>query len=616
MIIVGLHIGHDASIAIIRDGILIGTTAMERLSRVKKASRIEKEQLELFLGNWGYTINDVDHFSISTWTKDLVSWLDIYSPYEQRYPLSTFGTWKKETPILNHFDDEYSERVEKTEWGFTLPNIIHRVCEPYTSDDIEIETRFEINIRIEGYDKTWKGWFIDHHLAHAASTYFTSDFDQAAVFTVDASMHHAEACSGYYIARGNLIQPFRNPGYMLGNFYDVATEHLGIGPGTTKAGSMMGLAAYGRIKRKAYDKWKEWTAPLNERKWERVEHRFTDWLFMQISGRYPMPLREQRPEIVNEQPGWWHFNRGWQYPYTKAESETQEGMDIAATIQFITERSLVQYSQDLYEETKTENGGNLCVAGGTFLNCNANYKIQTETDFDRMHMFPACGDDGTAAGSALYVTHALQDWPRQKYSTADLAYTGITWINYEESLPPNAKDLDLDIIADYLNDDKIICWYDGRSENGPRALGHRSFIASPKNPKMKDILNSRVKFREWYRPFAPIVLQEKAQDWFVMDFDSPYMLHTVPCKRPFEIPSAVHIDNTARVQTLTKEHNEKLYTLIEKFEERSGIPIIINTSLNVKGEPIVETPDDVLKLFRESDVDVLVINNQMWVKNE
>ena len=133
---------------------------------------------------------------------------------------------------------------------------------------------------------------------------------------------------------------------------------------------------------------------------------------------------------------------------------------------------------------------------------------------------------------------------------------------------------------------------------------------------MKDILNSRVKFREWYRPFAPIVLQEKAQDWFVMDFDSPFMLHTVPCKRPFEIPSAVHIDNTARVQTLTKEHNEKLYTLIEKFEERSGIPIIINTSLNVKGEPIVETPDDVLKLFRESDVDVLVINNQMWVKNE
>ena len=132
---------------------------------------------------------------------------------------------------------------------------------------------------------------------------------------------------------------------------------------------------------------------------------------------------------------------------------------------------------------------------------------------------------------------------------------------------------------------------------------------------MKDILNARVKFREWYRPFAPIVLKERAAEWFRMDFESPYMLHTVPCKRPFDIPAAVHIDNTARVQTLAQEHNPKLYKLIEKFEERTGIPIVINTSLNVKGQPIVETPPDVVKLFNESDVDVLVINNQMWTKN-
>ena len=133
---------------------------------------------------------------------------------------------------------------------------------------------------------------------------------------------------------------------------------------------------------------------------------------------------------------------------------------------------------------------------------------------------------------------------------------------------------------------------------------------------MKDTLNSRVKFREWYRPFAPIVLEERASEYFAMDFTSPFMLHTVPCKKPYDIPEAVHIDNTARVQTLSREHNEKLYTLIEKFEEKSGVPVVINTSLNVKGQPIVETPDDVIKLFNESDVDVLVINDQMWVKNE
>tara|TARA_R100000541_G_scaffold59167_1_gene72143 strand:- start:962 stop:1591 length:630 start_codon:yes stop_codon:yes gene_type:complete len=202
--------------------------------------------------------------------------------------------------------------------------------------------------------------------------------------------------------------------------------------------------------------------------------------------------------------------------------------------------------------------------------------------------------------------------PREKYTTAQLAYTGVNW--YDKHLE-DGVDLDLDVVAKYLNDNKIVCWYDGASENGPRALGHRSFLASPKNNSMKDKMNARVKFREWYRPFAPIVLAEKAQEWFVMDFETPYMLHTVPCKKPFDIPAAVHIDNSARVQTLTKDHNEKLYTLIERFEAVSGVPILINTSLNVKGEPIVESPTDAMDLFKRSDVDVLVINNRMWIKD-
>jgi carbamoyltransferase len=330
-----------------------------------------------------------------------------------------------------------------------------------------------------------------------------------------------------------------------------------------------------------------------------------------LSGRFPI-AEKLRSDIINEKPGHWHYTREWQEPFTNEESTTQEAMDIAATIQFTAERSLVDYSQQLFEESKEFNGGNLCVAGGTFLNCNANYKIQTETGFERMHMFPACGDDGTAAGSALWLLHGYFGAPRQSYTTSDLAYTGVHW--YDGHIE-GGQPLDLDFIAQQLNEDKIICWYDGKSENGPRALGHRSFLASPKNYKMKDTLNARVKFREWYRPFAPIVLSEKAQDWFVMDFESPYMLHTVPCKRPFEIPAAVHIDNSARVQTLTRDHNPKLYELIERFEAISGIPIVINTSLNVKGEPIVESPDDVLKLFNESDVDILVINDRMWQKN-
>lgn len=610
MLILGLHTGHDAAIALVKDGRLVGTTSIERFSRFKKDSFIDRAYVEFFLEAYGYTLEDVDEFTFSTFDNGQIPWIKIYSPFDQKYPLSQYGTWHRENNALNHLEE--TPRVEKTPFGYTLPDVIQRTSMPFTSSDIDTHNYFRLNIRIEGIDKTFNGMFVDHHFAHAASAFYTSDFEESAIFTVDASMHDTEACSGFFVGRGNTLQQFRNPGYMYGNFYDIATEHLGVGPGVTKAGTLMGLAAYGRISKNAYDNWKEWTAPQYSRKGDRVEHRYIDWLFTQISGRFPYVLNRRRTDILNKKPGAIEgYTREWQEPFTNEESVTQEGMDIAADIQFVAERSLVEYSQQLFEETKSFNRGNLCVAGGTFLNCNANYKIKTETDFENMHMFPACGDDGTAVGSALWLAHAWYEFPRQKYTTADLAYTGIIW---DDSHLEGGQPLDLDVIAEKLNDDKIVCWYDGRSENGPRALGHRSFIVSPKNPKMKDVLNSRVKFREWYRPFAPIVLKEKANDWFVMDFESPFMLHTVPTKRPFDIPSAVHIDNTARVQTLDEAHNPKLYDLISRFEKVSGIPVVINTSLNVKGEPIVETPNDAMRLFTESDVDVLVINNRMWFK--
>jgi len=606
MLIVGLHLGHDAAIALVKDGRLVGTTSIERYTRVKKDMYMQKEHLEMFLSGFGHKIEDVDIFTLTAWSKSMAPFMDIYSPYGHRYPLAQFGTWAAQNNILNHLGE--FPRVENKQHGYSLPDLIQRTERPYSSADINSTNNFPIVVKIKGIEKPFDGNFINHHLAHAASVFYTSDFDEAAIFTADASMHHPEACSGFFVGKGNIIQQFKQPGYMWGNFYDVATEHLGIGPGTTKAGSLMGLSAYGNVKQIGYDKWEEWTKPHHHQT-DQEYHRFIDYVFSQISGRYPYIKDRKRPELSN--PDGHHFNREWQYPYTKAESETQEGMDIAATIQYITERSLVKYSQELFEETKAFNGGNLCLAGGTFLNCNANYKIKTETDFDNVQIYPACGDDGTAAGSALVVAHQICKLPRQKYTTADLAYTGLTY----QTEGTDGQPLDLDVIAEALNNDKIVCWYDGGSENGPRALGHRSFLTSPKSTNMKDTLNSRVKFREWYRPFAPIVLEEKASEWFTMDFPSPYMLYTVPCKKPVEIPAAVHIDNTSRVQTLSRDHNPKLYNLIEKFEEKSGIPIVINTSLNVKGEPIVETPADAVRLYNESDVDVLVINNQMWVRD-
>jgi carbamoyltransferase len=201
------------------------------------------------------------------------------------------------------------------------------------------------------------------------------------------------------------------------------------------------------------------------------------------------------------------------------------------------------------------------------------------------------------------------DEPRVPLTPAECAYTGIEYPDINEGIPYDKK-----VIAKMLADSKIIAWFDGGSEFGPRALGHRSFLANPCDPKMKDVLNSRVKHREWFRPFAPIVVKERVMDWFDIPVESPYMLYTAPVKQPWKVPSITHIDGTARVQTLDREMNEKVYDLILELEKHTGVPIVLNTSLNVNGQPIVETPQEALDLFHNSDIDAIVINNRMLIK--
>lgn len=612
MNILGIHMGHDASISVIKNNRLEYSAPVERFTKRKKDDFIPLWVVENILEGVGLTFDDIDHIAMGYWAEWLCPWLKIYSPKGEKYPLRTFGTYDMESQIMNHLP-EYGSRPEYVEGlGYTLPKYIDRMMPPYGNSEISYHQSFRLNCVVEGYDKPISGFFVNHHTAHAASTFFTSDFKDAVIFTADASMHEHANCSGYFIGFGNQIQYLRYPGYMMGNFYDAATEWCGLGPGVIKAGVLMGLAAYGRVSKKAQDNWKKWTVPFWNRNSPNEDHFYVSWLFSQISGKFPY-IWYERPEIQNGEPDAHFYTKNHQMVYTREESTSQEVMNVAADVQYITERSLVEFSQQLYDETKTFNYGNLCTSGGIFLNCNANYKILKETEFERLHMFPACGDDGISAGAALFVLHHIHLVDRQKYTNADLAYLGFTYNYY-----PNSKyeelDLDLDVVAKEVSEGKIVCWYQGRSEVGPRALGNRSFITDPRRAEMKDILNSRVKFREWYRPFAPVVLNEHKEEWFDMDFESPFMLHTVPCKRPQEIPSAVHIDNTGRVQTLRREDNERFYDLISKFNDITGVPVVMNTSLNIKGRPIVESPDDAMKLFEESDVDMLVINNKMYFK--
>lgn len=611
MTILGIHSGHDASLALVRDGKLVCSISVERYSRRKKDDLLSRESLDRFLSDNSMTLDDVDTITMAYWNKGRTPWLDIYSPYGVNYPLSTMGTYNKESILLNHLDS-YDNKVMETDYGYTLPYYIDRIQPPYSSATITPMYTLGINCKIVGYDRVIPGVFVDHHMAHAAAAYYTSPFKNSAVMTVDASMHDPENCSGFYVGNDRILGVFREPGLMIGTFYDAATEFLGLGPGTTKAGVLMGLAAYGTVSGHVKENADKWTRPIWQRDSPVQDHQYIDWLFSQVTGKFPH-VAGLREEIVNEDPDAHFYNREWQSVWRKGDYNKQEVMDAAANIQYLLEYAMVKYAKILYDETKEFNGGNLCLAGGTTLNCNANYKILQETGFERIHFFPACGDDGVAVGSALYHLHRNQIYPRVNYSTSDISYLGIKY-DHQPVSKYEPRQLNLDVVADHIADGKVVCWYQGRSEFGPRALGNRSFITDPRRKEMKDILNSRVKFREWFRPFAPVVLAENKEEWFNMDFESPFMLHTVPCKRPQDIPSGVHVDGTARVQTLTRDHNPMFYDLISKFNDRTGVPVVLNTSLNVKGEPIVETPEDAMKLFDESDVDVLVINDTMYFK--
>ena len=617
MNILGIHTGHDAALSLVQDGKLIAAISMERFSRVKKDWKITEENLLKFLEYCGLTLDDINFVSMGFWEGNNMQYAKLYSPENKKYPLGIYGRNEIESGIMNHLD-EYSDsgsnnRVSYVEGlGYTLPDKIDRFRPPYSNSETTHVNNFSILLKLDFYDRPIPGYFVDHQVSHASSVYYTSPFKESMIFTADASMNMHWACSGYFWGVENKLNIFRNPGYTYGNYYDVATEYCGIGPGTTKAGTLMGLSSFGTVSQKARDNWEWWTRPFDERSGTEDMH-YCDWLFLQMSGRYPI-VQWLRPEIENKEPGWQHYNREYQMVYTKEESDSQEVMNISADIQYVAERSLVKYSQNLYDESNGMGDSNLCVAGGTFLNCNANYKIMTETSFERMHMFPACGDDGVSAGSALYVAHQLYNLPRHEYKNHELMYLGFQYM-YQPETTYEALDYDEKFVAEQISEGKIICWYQGRSEFGPRALGNRSFISDPRKKEMKDIMNSRVKFREWFRPFAPVILNEHKEEWFKMDFESPFMLYTVPCKKPQEIPSAVHIDNTSRVQTLRREDNTKFYDLINSFYEITGVPVVMNTSLNVKGEPIVETPEDVMELFENSDVDILVLNDKMYLKN-
>ena len=470
----------------------------------------------------------------------------------------------------------------------------------------------------EKYDSEENIFFSDHHLSHAASAFFPSPFDEAIVLTADGVGEWATTTVA--IGKENKLDIKKEIHFphSLGLLYSAFTYYTGfkVNSGEYK---LMGLAPYGK--------------PIFEDKIKQLIDIKADGTFRlnQKYFNYATGLT-----MTNEK---FHNLFGQKPRNAVKENLTQFHMDIAASIQKVTEDIMIKLSKSIRDEYGIKN---LCLAGGVALNCVANGKILEEKIFDNIWIQPAAGDAGGSLGAALALWHLDQGNERKVNPNDDMkgSYLGpeFNQNQIEEELKSigaifeivEYKEL-IDLASSYLSKEKAIGWFQGRMEFGPRALGNRSILGDPRSDKMQKNLNLKVKYRESFRPFAPSILKEDLSHWFNLDVDSPYMLlvsgvnvnkkieMTEDQKNLFgidklnvkrsEIPAVTHVDYSARIQTVNQDKNKTYYDLISKFKEKTGCPIIVNTSFNVRGEPIVNTPTDAFNCFMATDLDKLVIGN-------
>lgn len=463
--------------------------------------------------------------------------------------------------------------------------------------------------------------FPEHHESHAASAFFPSPFAEAAILTIDGVGEWATTTVGHgHNNRLELLQETRFP-HSLGLLYSSATYYLGfrVNSGEYK---VMGLAPYGRprfadiILSELVDLKNDGSFRLN------MEH------FDFVAG-----LTMIRPSFEQL------FGRPRRAPETEL---SQHDMDVARSFQYVTEEAMLRMARYARELTGSRY---LCLAGGVALNCVGNSRILREAGFDDIWIQPAAGDAGGALGAALLAWHHYKDQPRTVTPTGDSQHASLLGPEYNagEFLRARAapflelpnEEL-LETVATHLDNGKVVGWFEGRMEFGPRALGGRSIIADPRRPEMQDMLNRKIKFRESFRPFAPAVKQDRASNYFELNRPSPYMLLTARVRsyKPApeasvsddfaqrlgqassDVPAVTHVDGSARVQTVAAYDNPRFHALLTAFEKRTGCPVLINTSFNVRGEPPVCTPFDAYRCFMRTDMDYLVLGNCLLDKRE
>ncbi len=591
---------HDSAVALISNGEIISAVQEERFTRKKHDSSFPANALKYCLNNSNLTLKDIDY--IVYYEKPLLTFerlLETYlgaAPRGGRSFIAAMQVWLKEklflkSEIKNKLIKVHREITNTYEESFTLPILL----------------------------------FSEHHQSHASAAFYPSPFKEAVVLCMDGVGEWATTSA--WIGKNNEIKPLWEISFphSLGLLYSAFTYYCGfkVNSGEYK---LMGLAPYG--KPNYVQEIKENLIEIKDDGTFRL-----DISYFKFHRGFRMTSRK--------------FHKLFGSPPRESESElTQFHMDLAASIQVVTEEIVIKLARSLKKETGLNN---LCLAGGVALNCVANGKLLQKNIFEDIWIQPASGDAGSALGAALIGWHQHLNMSREinpedsmKGTYLGCKFSNKEIISYLRKINATFEELEdeelFEKIAQILDQGKVIGWFNGAMEFGPRALGARSIIGDPRNKEMQSVMNLKIKYRESFRPFAPSILEEDVANQFEMNSKSPYMLLVSPVKKELckemtteqqklfgieklnlirsSLPAITHVDYSARVQTVSKKTNPRYHKLISAFKKKTGCPSIVNTSFNVRGEPIVCNPQDAYRCFMRTEMDVLVLQNQILYKNE
>jgi carbamoyltransferase len=581
---------HDAAAALLRDGQLIAAAEEERFTRKKHDSDFPQRSIDFCLGAGGIQPGDLDY--VVFFEKPFLKFERLILSSMQTFPRSQ-GVFK-EAMVTWLGDKLWIKQLIQRRLGIASSKIL----------------------------------FSEHHISHAASAFFCSPFEEAAILTVDGVGEWTTASIG--IGKGTdikLLNEIRFP-HSLGLLYSAFTAFLGfeVNEGEYK---VMGMAPFGspRYVDKVYKLIRVGTDGSFELDLDYFSFHFS--AEKTFNGKFEKLFGPPRSPTAN------FFTRASGYPsyfgekpanYEELAEQNQYYADVAASIQAVTEEVVLNMARYAQRETGSRR---LCMAGGVALNSVANGKILRDTPFEEIYIQPSAGDGGGALGASLYAYHMVLGKPRQ--FVMDHAYWGKEYTPgetetflKESNIHYQRFDDDeklMEQVVDRLQDGKVLGWFQGRFEWGPRALGNRSILADPRRRDMKDIVNTKIKFREPYRPFAPSVLVERTAEFFELpepahQYPARFMLYVVNVREDKRetIPAVTHIDGTGRLQTVDKATAPRYHKLIKLFGDATGVPVILNTSFNLRGEPIVNTPREAFRTFSISDMDLLVFDHCLIAK--